>query len=74
MKLHIFQSKARPILHGFTIDPSGQNLPAEFGHWENLGVSVPLAHLERAPIHYKEDVEARGYVLVEGADIRAALK
>ena len=37
MKLTLFRSAKEPELFGFTADPTGSNLPDEFGPWRKAG-------------------------------------
>jgi hypothetical protein len=37
MKLTLFRSTKEPQVFGFTADPTGSNLPDEFGPWRKAG-------------------------------------
>jgi hypothetical protein len=41
MKLTLFRSAKDQHVFGFTVDPTGCNLPDEFGPWLNAGGSTP---------------------------------
>ena len=40
MKLSLFRSTKEPDTFGFTVDPTGRNLPAKFGIWEKYGEAI----------------------------------
>jgi hypothetical protein len=45
MKLTLFRSTKEPDIFGFTVDPTGSNLPDEFGPWRKAGEgSVARTH------------------------------
>lgn len=41
MKLSLFRSTKEPDIFGFTTDPTGSNLPDEFGPWQKAGEGTP---------------------------------
>jgi hypothetical protein len=50
MKLSLFKSTTEADLFGYTADPSGGNLPAEFGPWLKAGEGSPAeAHAGQGP-------------------------
>jgi hypothetical protein len=67
MKLHVFLSKSRPNLAGFTGDETGCNLPKEYGPWEPGGDPVLFDH---APPEEVERVKGGGYALIKTADVK----
>ena len=40
MAIFFFRSAKEPDVFGFTADPSGANLPAEFGPWQRTGTGI----------------------------------
>jgi hypothetical protein len=40
MAISLFRSTKEPDLFGFTADPTGANLPAEFAPWQKSGVET----------------------------------
>jgi hypothetical protein len=40
MKLTLFRSTTEPDIFGFTVDPTGSNLPDEFGPWRKAGEGI----------------------------------
>jgi hypothetical protein len=67
MSLHIFRSTQTPALYGFTVDPSGANLPADNGPWERAGNAIPLGTtMASTSPQIAEQIERRGYALVKG--------
>ena len=50
MRLSLFKSTKETDLFGYTADPSGGNLPAEFGPWQKAGEGSPAeAHAGHKP-------------------------
>ncbi len=50
MKLSLFKSMKEPDVFAYTADPSGGNLPAEFGPWLKAGEGSPAeAHAGQDP-------------------------
>ena len=37
MTISLFRSTKEPDVFGFTVDPTGSNLPAQFGPWQSAG-------------------------------------
>jgi hypothetical protein len=67
MKLHIFQSVTTPELFGFTVDPTGANLPVEDGPWENAGDAIPLgATMASTSPEIAKQIKCNGFALVQG--------
>jgi hypothetical protein len=67
MTLHIFQSTKTPELFGFTIDPTGANLPAEDGRWESAGNAIPLGTtMASTSPKISQLIERNGFALVRG--------
>lgn len=70
MTLHLFQSTQTLELFGFTVDPTGSNLPAEDGPWERAANAIPLGTtMASTSPEIAQEVELNGYALVKGRTI-----
>jgi hypothetical protein len=65
MRIYIFKSETRKVLHAFTGDPTGSKLPQNHGPWTVTGVVGP----GRSPPHnfsrdaIEEAIDAEGFQL-----------
>jgi hypothetical protein len=68
--LHIFQSNQTPEMYGFTVDPSGANLPADEGPWVDAGTAIPLGTtMASTSPEIAKAIEANGFALVKGHSV-----
>jgi hypothetical protein len=42
MAISLFRSTKKPDMFGFTSDPTGSNLPIEFGPWRSAGAATAV--------------------------------
>jgi hypothetical protein len=67
MTLHVYQSAKTPELFGFTTDPTGKNLPAEFGKWESVGDTIPIGTtMASTSTEIATQIKCSGFTLVKG--------
>jgi hypothetical protein len=68
--LHIFQSNQTPEMYGFTVDPSGANLPADEGPWVDAGTAIPLGTtMASTSPEIAKAIEANGFALVKSHSV-----
>jgi hypothetical protein len=67
MALYIFQSVKKPELYGFTVHPTGANLPSVDGPWESAGNAIPLGiTMASTSPEIAQQIDLQGFALVEG--------
>lgn len=58
------------MLYGFTVDPTGANLPKEDGPWKEVGALVPLGKIiGETSLEITQDIKRSGYALLKGAAV-----
>jgi hypothetical protein len=70
MKVHVFSSKKRKLVGGFTQDKSGSNLPTGFGEWiykEELDLNPSSPLIGANPQNIIDDIIEKGYSIQEAS-------
>jgi hypothetical protein len=66
----MFRSMKTTALYGFTVDPTGANLPKEDGPWDDVGALAPLGKtLAEMPPEIAQAIERSGYALLKAATV-----
>jgi hypothetical protein len=72
MKVHVFTSKTKKLVGGFTQDKSGSNLPSGFGDWiykEELDLTPDSPLIGAKPKDIIDDILKKGYSIQKAAII-----
>jgi hypothetical protein len=65
MQIYLFASRLEPNLMAFTVDPTGANLPSNYGPWETAGTGAAVPVGPTADPVARE-VARHGFFLVTG--------
>jgi hypothetical protein len=65
MRIYLFVSTTEPKIRGFTSDPTGCNLPADYAPWRSSGAGSAVPAGDHADL-VSDAVARHGYFLVSG--------